>query len=76
MKKLAIPAIMAAMLCTSCLGPNETFNNLHKWNDTVTSNRWANEGIFIGMWIIPVYGICYLGDVVIFNSIKFWEGKK
>ena len=76
MKKLAFPAILAAaLLCSSCLGPNETFNSLHQWNAKATDSRWANEAIFVGMWIIPVYGICYLGDVVIFNSIKFWEAK-
>ena len=48
---------------------------MHQWNAKATDSRWANEAIFVGMWIIPVYGICYLGDVVIFNSIKFWEAK-
>jgi hypothetical protein len=25
--------------------------------------------------IIPVYGIAYLGDIIIFNSIEFWGGE-
>jgi hypothetical protein len=76
-KKLLLPALVAtALLCTSCLGPNKTFISLGKWNDTATDYKWANEAIFIGLWIVPVYEVCYLGDVVILNSIDFWSEKK
>jgi hypothetical protein len=41
---------------------------------SVSENRWANEGIFLVFTIIPVYGITYLADIVVFNSIEWWSG--
>lgn len=76
MKKTFLAAALATtMLAASCLGPNNAFNNLHHWNKNATDNKWANEGIFLVLTIIPVYGLFYLGDIVIFNSIEFWGGK-
>lgn len=75
MKKTFLAAALALTLATSCLGPNNAFNGLNNWNHKVTDNKWANEGIFLVLNIIPVYGLFYLGDIVIFNSIEFWGGK-
>lgn len=76
MKKTFLAAALAlTMLSTSCLGPNNAFNGLHVWNNKVTDNKWANEGIFLVMNIIPVYAVFHLGDLIIFNSIEFWGGK-
>lgn len=74
MKKLIVAAALAVGM-TSCLGPNKTFNDLNDWNDQVTENEWANEAIFIGLNIVPAYGLAYLADVVIFNSMEFWDDK-
>ena len=38
-------------------------------------SKWANEAIFLGLNIIPVYGFAYLADIVVFNSIEFWTGE-
>jgi hypothetical protein len=73
-KSLAALALAACAFLPGCLGPNNAFNNLHAWNQKVTDNKWGNEAVFIGLNIIPVYGLCYLGDVLIFNSIEFWGG--
>jgi Domain of unknown function (DUF3332) len=76
MKKTFLAAALAlTMLSTSCLGPNNAFNGLHEWNKKVTDNKWGNEGIFLVLTILPVYGLFYFGDIVIFNSIEFWGGK-
>jgi len=75
MKKSLLAASLAlTMLGTSCLGPNNAFNNLNRWNQKVTDSKWANEGIFLVLNIIPVYGLWYYGDILIFNSIEFWGG--
>lgn len=74
-KKTALAgALGLALLSTSCLGPNNTFNNLHKWNDELTDNKWINEAAFLGLNIIPVYGLAYFADIIVFNSIEFWGG--
>lgn len=76
MKKSVLAAALAlTVMSSSCLGPDNAFNNLHAWNEKVTDNKWANEGIFLVLNIIPVYGLFYFGDVVIFNSIEFWGGE-
>lgn len=76
MKKTFLAAACAlTLLGTSCLGPNNAFNNLNHWNRNVTDNKWGNEGIFLLLNIIPVYGLFYYGDILIFNSIEFWGGK-
>lgn len=71
-KKLAMVAALAVG-ASSCLGTNPTFNDLNDWNQEVTDSDWANEFIFLGLNIIPVYGFAYLADIVVFNSIEFWE---
>lgn len=74
MKKALLAAVLGvSLLSSSCLGPNNTWNKLHDWNKQVTSSKWGNEAVFIGLNIIPVYGVCYLADIIVFNSIEFWK---
>ncbi len=81
-KTLATLALAACAFLPGCYGPNNAWNNLHDWNGKVTESKWGNEAVFLALNIIPVYGFCYLGDVLIFNSMEFWgmknpiEGKK
>ena len=76
MKKLLLPlALAATLLSTSCVGTNSLFRTTHAWNCEATSSKWFNELIHLGMWIIPVYEVTLLGDILIFNSIEFWGGK-
>jgi len=76
MKKTILGAALAlGLLGSSCLGPNNAFDSLHHWNKHVTDSKWGNEGIFVLLTIIPVYGVAYLGDIIIFNSIEFWGGE-
>jgi hypothetical protein len=76
MKKTILAAALAlSLLGTSCLGPDNAWEGLHEWNKKASDNKWANEGIFLALTIIPVYGIFYLGDIIIFNSMEFWGAK-
>ncbi len=75
MKKSLIAASLAlGLFGASCLGPNKTFNKVHDWNMTVTSNRWGNEAVFLGLTICQVYSLCLFADYVVFNSIEWWSG--
>lgn len=73
-KQVLIASLALSVLGSSCLGPNKAFNNLHDWNSKLSDNRWINEAAFLGLNIIPVYGLFYVGDVLIFNSIEWWTG--
>lgn len=75
MKKALFAGVLALGLFCSCLGPNKLFNKLHDWNLEATENKWANEGIFVVLNIIPVYGVAYCVDIIVLNSIEWWSGK-
>lgn len=75
MKKSLISAVLAlGMLTPACLGPDNLYNGIKNWNAEVADQDWLNEVIFIGFWIIPVYPIAAIGDIVIFNTIEYWTG--
>ena len=66
--------LLLGSLSSGCYGPFNLTRNLHHWNGTI-ENKWGREGVFLVIFIIPVYGVCVLGDVLIFNSIEFWGGE-
>lgn len=71
---LALALILSgSILFSSCIGSFAAFNNLKDWNQSV-GNKFVNELVFFAFHIIPVYGIAYLADVLVINSIEFWSG--
>jgi hypothetical protein len=72
---LTVMVMIISLIGTGCLGQFAAFNKLSDWNQKVTDNKFVNEVIFLAFNIVPVYGIAYLGDVLIFNSIEFWTGE-
>ncbi|RTE54528.1 DUF3332 domain-containing protein [Arenibacter aquaticus] len=73
-KMLACSFLSLSLLFSSCLGSFGAFNNLKDWNQNVSNSKFVNNLIFWGLNIIPVYGIFFVGDAVIFNVIEFWSG--
>lgn len=76
MKKIVISVAIAAFLCTSlssCMGQFALWKSVYSWNEQV-SNKFVNELVFIAFWILPVYEVCGLADVLVLNSIEFWSG--
>jgi Domain of unknown function (DUF3332) len=67
-------ALAASLFASSCLGPNRLFNSITNWNAGLSDQDWINEVVFVGLVIIPVYGIALLGDYLIFNTIDYWGG--
>ena len=79
MKKLtraasAAIALSISLTSTSCIGPNNAFNGVLGWNSKLSESKYVNELAFLGLNIIPVYGLCLFGDFLIFNSVEFWTG--
>ena len=75
MKKLLLTAVFAlAMFSTSCIGPYNATRGLLAWNTRATDSKWWNGVIHAGLWIVPVYELAILGDVLIFNTIEFFGG--
>lgn len=65
--------IGASMLLPSCIGSFTLTNKLLSWNKTV-GNKFVNELVFFAFWVLPVYEVSALADVIVLNSIEFWSG--
>lgn len=66
--------LMGTMLTTSCIGSFTLTNKLLAWNKQI-SNKFVNELVFIAFWILPVYEVSAVADVLVLNSIEFWSGE-
>lgn len=73
--KLSLIAVVlsGSLLFSSCVGSFGLFNRLSSWNQSV-GNKFVNELVFLAFNIIPVYGVAYLADALVINSIEFWSG--
>ena len=70
----AIALIVASsMMMTSCIGSFTLTNKLLSWNKQV-GDKFVNELVFFAFWILPVYEISTLADIIVLNSIEFWSG--
>jgi hypothetical protein len=60
---------------TGCIGRMATAGIVGKFNLEVVEGKWAREGVFLLLYIIPVYPIAGAIDLIIVNSIEFHTGK-
>lgn len=65
--------VCASFVTTSCIGSFSLTNKLLAWNKQV-GNKFVNELVFFAFWILPVYEVSALADVLVLNSIEFWSG--
>ncbi|MBX3462969.1 MAG: DUF3332 family protein [Planctomycetes bacterium] len=73
-KAAAALTLGLCLTATSCIGPNNAYNSLSIWNSKLSDSKYVNELVFLGLNIIPVYGLFLFGDYLIFNSVEFWTG--
>lgn len=74
--KIAVAALLVAgssLVLSSCIGSFALTNKVLSWNRSI-GPKFVNELVFFAFWILPVYEITALADVVIINSIEFWSG--
>ncbi len=76
-KKFITVALICTLLgsttLTSCLGSFQLSSKLLSWNKTI-GNKFVNELVFVAFWILPVYEVSGLADIIVLNSIEFWSG--
>lgn len=76
MKYLSV-ALVCALSCSvffsSCIGSFSLTNKLLSWNKQI-GNKFVNELVFFAFWILPVYEVSGLADILVLNSIEFWSG--
>ncbi len=77
MKKRIISAVAillaSSMMFTSCIGSFGLTNKVRTWNQSI-SNKFVNELVFIAFWVLPVYEITGVADILVINTIEFWSG--
>lgn len=78
MKKFYLTVATAITLCSSmvfssCIGSFSLTHKLLDWNEGI-GNKFLNELVFVAFWIVPVYEVSALVDVLVINSIEFWSG--
>lgn len=78
MKKVYLTAALAftiagSLSLSSCIGSFALTNKVLSWNNQVGS-KFVNELVFFAFWILPVYEVTSLADVLVINSIEFWSG--
>lgn len=65
--------LASSVLFSSCIGSFGLSNKLLDWNRNIDS-KFVNELVFVAFWIVPVYEISALADILVLNSIEFWSG--
>lgn len=76
-KSIVASAVLATTLSVSLSGCYGTFPLVRKayaFNKSVSPNKFVQEGVFLVMSILPVYGIAAMADALVLNSIEFWTG--
>ena len=63
-----------ALSTTACIGRFATSGLVRKFNLTVVEGKWPHEIVFLLLYIIPVYPLAGMVDMIIVNSIEFWTG--
>ncbi len=65
--------LMGSFTFSSCVGSFSLTNKLLSWNKQI-GNKFINELVFFCFWVVPVYEVTAMADVLVLNSIEFWSG--
>lgn len=68
-----IVTLASSLMFTSCIGSFRLTNKVLTWNKQVGS-KFVNELVFVAFWILPVYELSAIADLLVLNSIEFWSG--
>lgn len=68
-----ILTVAGSLTFSSCIGSFGLTNNVLSWNRQIGS-KFVNELVFFAFWVLPVYEVTALADVLVLNSIEFWSG--
>ena len=73
--------IAAALICvltptfaTGCFGGFRLTKKVHRFNRTISYDKWIQWFTFLVFWLIPIYGISFAVDALFANTIEFWSG--
>ena len=67
--------VLSSLSFQSCIGSFSLTNKVLTWNRNV-NNKFVNELVFFAFWVLPVYEVTAVADLLVINSIEFWSGNK
>lgn len=67
--------LVSSFTFQSCIGSFSLTNKVLSWNKNV-SNKFLNEVVFFAFWVLPVYEVTAVADLLVINSIEFWSGNQ
>ena len=79
MKRIASKTLIACLLAgtttfAGCYGSFALTKKVHTWNGEASSNKFVQWLVFLGLNVIPVYGLAVVIDAFVANPIEFWTG--
>ena len=60
---------------SSCIGNFALTSKVLRCNKSISDKKWVNELVFAAFWILPVYELTAITDILVINSMEFWNGK-
>ena len=66
-------ALCGSMTLSSSIGSFALTNRVLSWNNQI-GNKFVNELVFFAFWVLPVYEVTSVADLLVLNSIEFWSG--
>ncbi len=69
----SVIALAGMLPLQSCIGSFALTNKVLSWNNQVGS-KFVNELVFFAFWVLPVYEVTSVADLLVLNSIEFWSG--
>ncbi|HVR64459.1 MAG TPA: DUF3332 family protein [Polyangia bacterium] len=75
LRGLLVAASIGLLLSTAagCYGHFKLVNGVREFNEGVGENRVMRSLVMWALVIIPVYEVAWLGDVLVFNVIEFFN---
>jgi hypothetical protein len=68
-------ATTAVLGTSACFGSFNLTRKLYGFNKDVSKDKFVRELVFLGLNLVPIYGVAGLIDAVVANTVEFWTGQ-
>ncbi len=77
MRKIVSVFVLCGLIISlsGCFGSFNLIQNVYQANDDVSDNEFVKSAVMVGMFIIPIYEVAGIADLLVFNVIEFWSGE-
>lgn len=76
-RRAAVLTLTAASVfgASGCFGSFNLTRKLYGWNKDVSKDKFVRELVFLGLNIVPIYGVAGAIDAIVANTVEFWTGE-